>query len=117
MNLKISHEIGSLGFHMVALDMKGRLSKYEELRNSLSPSQRDFLDRTVGKIFDGSLIVNVVEDSANLCSVAASLYLGYLDSATRIAQSSGGGEGPGPDGGNETMKMILTSEGGVSVWQ
>lgn len=94
-NLKISHEIGALGFHMAALDMKGRLSKYEELRNSLSPSQRDFLDRTVGEIFDGSLIVNVVEDSANLCSVAASLYLGYLDAATRIAQSSGGGGGPG----------------------
>ena len=94
-NLKVSHEIGSLGFHMVALDMKSRLSKYDELRNSLSPSQRDFLDRTVGEIFDGSLIENVAENSANLCSVAASLYLGYLDAATRIAQSSGGGGGPG----------------------
>ena len=94
-NLKVSHEIGSLGFHMVALDMKSRLSKYDELRNSLSPSQRDFLDRTVGEIFDGSLIENVAENSANLCSVAASLYLEYLDAATRIAQSSGGGGGPG----------------------
>lgn len=94
-NLKVSHEIGSLGFHMVALDMKSRLSKYDELRNSLSPSQRDFLDRTVGEIFDGPLIENVAENSANLCSVAASLYLGYLDAATRIAQSSGGGGGPG----------------------
>lgn len=94
-NLKVSHEIDSLGFHMVALDMKSRLSKYDELRNSLSPSQRDFLDRTVGEIFDGSLIENVAENSANLCSVAASLYLGYLDAATRIAQSSGGGGGPG----------------------
>lgn len=94
-NLKVSHEFGSLGFHMAALDMKSRLSKYDELRSSLSPSQRDFLDRTVGEIFDGSLIENVAEDSANLCSVAASLYLGYLDAATRIAQSSGGGGGPG----------------------
>lgn len=94
-NLKVSHEIGSLGFHMAALDMKSRLSKYDELRSSLSPSQRDFLDRTVGEIFNGSLIENVAEDSANLCSVAASLYLGYLDAATRIAQSSGGGGGPG----------------------
>ena len=94
-NLKISHEFGSLGFHMAALDMKSRLSKYGELRNSLSPSQRDFLDRTVGEIFDGSLIENVAENSANLCSVAASLYLGYLNAATRIAQSCGGGGGPG----------------------
>ena len=94
-NLKISHEFVSLGFHMAALDMKSRLSKYGELRNSLSPSQRDFLDRTVGEIFDGSLIENVAENSANLCSVAASLYLGYLNAATRIAQSCGGGGGPG----------------------
>ena len=94
-NLKISHEFGSLGFHMAALDMKSRLSKYGELRNSLSPSQRDFLDRTVGEIFDGSLIENVAEKSANLCSVEASLYLGYLNAATRIAQSCGGGGGPG----------------------
>lgn len=94
-NLKISHEFGSLGFHMAALDMKSRLSKYGELRNSLSPSQRDFLDRTVGEIFDDSLIENVAENSANLCSVAASLYLGYLNAATRIAQSCGGGGGPG----------------------
>lgn len=93
--LKVSHEFGSLGFHMAALDMKSRLSKYGELRNSLSPSQRDFLDRTVGEIFDGSLIENVAENSANLCSVAASLYLGYLNAATRIAQSCGGGGGPG----------------------
>lgn len=94
-NLKVSHEFGSLGFHMAALDMKSRLSKYGELRNYLSPSQRDFLDRTVGEIFDGSLIENVAENSANLCSVAASLYLGYLNAATRIAQSCGGGGGPG----------------------
>lgn len=94
-NLKVSHEFGSLGFHMAALDMKSCLSKYGELRNSLSPSQRDFLDRTVGEIFDGSLIENVAENSANLCSVAASLYLGYLNAATRIAQSCGGGGGPG----------------------
>ena len=89
--MNLAHSV----FHMAALDMKSRLSKYGELRNSLSPSQRDFLDRTVGEIFDGSLIENVAENSANLCSVAASLYLGYLNAATRIAQSCGGGGGPG----------------------
>lgn len=128
-NLKISHEFGSLGFHMAALDMKSRLSKYGELRNSLSPSQRDFLDRTVGEIFDGSLIENVAENSANLCSVAASLYLGYLNAATRIAQSCGGGGGPGTGWGKRddendmdfrrrcfgmAMKMMKTGrQGGV----
>ena len=33
--------------------------------------------------------------SASICSIAASLYLGYLDNATRIVQSCGGGGGQG----------------------
>lgn len=37
----------------------------------------------------------MAENAASICSIAASLYLGYLDNATRIAQSCGGGGGPG----------------------
>lgn len=49
----------------------------------------------VDDIFDGSVIVSMAENAASICSIAASLYLGYLDNATRIAQSCGGGGGPG----------------------
>lgn len=94
-NVQVTHEMETLGFHSAALDMKNRLSKYNALKDSLSYEQKEFLDKMVDDIFDGSVIVSMAENAASICSIAASLYLGYLDNATRIAQSSGGGGGPG----------------------
>lgn len=94
-NAQTVHEMETLGYHSAALDMKNRLSKYNVLKDSLSYEQREFLDKMMDDIFDGSVIVSMAENAASICSIAASLYLGYLDSATRIAQSSGGGGGPG----------------------
>ena len=41
------YSLSLIHIYMAALDMKSRLSKYGELRNSLSPSQIDCLGRTV----------------------------------------------------------------------
>lgn len=94
-NVQVIHEMETLGYHSAAFDMKNRLSKYNALKDSLSYEQREFLDKMMDDIFDGSVIVSMAENAASICSIAASLYLGYLDNATRIAQSSGGGGGPG----------------------
>lgn len=94
-NAQTVHEMETLGYHLSALDMRSRLSKFDALKDSLSHEQRDFLDTTVGSIFDGSVIENMAESAAEICSIASQLYLGYLDAATRIAQSSGGGGEPG----------------------
>lgn len=94
-NVQVTHEMETLGYHSAALDMKNRLSKYNVLKDSLSYEQREFLDKMMDDIFDGSVIVSMAENAASICSIAASLYLGYLDNATRISQSSGGGGGPG----------------------
>ena len=94
-NVQVIHEMETLGYHSAAFDMKNRLSKYNALKDSLSYEQREFLDKIMDDIFDGSVIVSMAENAASICSIAASLYLGYLDNATRIAQSCGGGGGPG----------------------
>lgn len=94
-NVQVIHEMETLGYHSAAFDMKNRLSKYNALKDSLSYEQREFLDKMMDDIFEGSVIVSMAENAASICSIAASLYLGYLDNATRIAQSSGGGGGPG----------------------
>lgn len=94
-NAQTVHEMETLGYHLSALDMRSRLSKFDALKDTLSHEQRAFLDTTVGSIFDGSVIENMAESAAEICSIASQLYLGYLDAATRIAQSSGGGGGPG----------------------
>lgn len=94
-NVQVTHEMETLGYHSAALDMKNRLFKYNALKDSLSYEQREFLDKIMDDIFDGFVIVSMAENAATVCSIAASLYLGYLDNATRIAQSSGGGPGTG----------------------
>ena len=94
-NVQVIHEMETLGYHSAAFDMKNRLSKYNALKDSLSYEQSEFLDKMMDDIFDGSVIVSMAENAALICSIAASLYLGYLDNATRIAQSCGGGGGPG----------------------
>lgn len=98
-NVQVIHEMETLGYHSAAFDMKNRLSKYNALKDSLSYGQREFLDKMVDDIFDDSVIVSMAENAASICSIAASLYLGYLDNATRIAQSCGGGGGPGTEWG------------------
>lgn len=98
-NVQVIHEMETLGYHSAAFDMKNRLSKYNALKDSLSYEQREFLDKMVDDIFDDSVIVSMAENAASICSIAASLYLGYLDNATRIAQSCGGGGGPGTEWG------------------
>ena len=98
-NVQVIHEMETLGYHSAAFDMKNRLSKYNALKDSLSYEQREFLDKMMDDIFDGSVIVSMAENAASICSIAASLYLGYLDNATRIAQSCGGGGGPGTEWG------------------
>lgn len=94
-NAQTVHEMETLGYHLSALDMRSRLSKFDALKDTLSHEQRAFWDTTVGSIFDGSVIENMAESAAEICSIASQLYLGYLDAATRIAQSCGGGGGPG----------------------
>lgn len=95
LNRKVLHEMQSMGFFLVALDANDRMKRYEEMRSGLPEDKRDFLDNTVGSIFDDSVLGDVAENSASIASVATALFLGYLDKATSIAESHGGGGGPG----------------------
>ena len=58
-NVQVIHEMETLGYHSAAFDMKNRLSKYNALKDSLSYEQREFLDKMMDDIFDGSVIVTV----------------------------------------------------------
>ena len=78
---------------MIGSDTKRRVAQYEQLLQTLSFEQRQ-LARTVGDILiDGSIAESVAQKAAHVASIATALYLGYLDAATRISQSSGGGGG------------------------
>ena len=96
-NRSIMSQMGEIGFHLSSIDMKNRLKKYNDLKDSFSAEQRNILD----DLFEGSIIGEIGENSANVCAIATSLYLGYLDHATEISKSHGGGGGPGTGWGKK----------------
>lgn len=96
-NKSVMSQMGEIGFHLSSIDMENRLKKYNALKDSFSAEQRNILD----ELFEGSIIGEIGENSANVCAIATSLYLGYLDHATEISKSHGGGGGPGTGWGKK----------------
>lgn len=96
-NKTVMSQMAELGFHLSSIDMETRLKKYNALKGSLPAEQRNILD----DLFEGSIIGEIGENSANICAIATSLYLGYLDHATEISKSHGGGGGPGTGWGKK----------------
>ena len=96
-NKSVMSQMAELGFHLSSIDMETRLKKYNALKGSLPAELRNILD----DLFEGSIIGEIGENSANICAIATSLYLGYLDHATEISKSHGGGGGPGTGWGKK----------------
>ena len=84
-----------MGYMMMATDAKRRAAKYNDFLSSLSSDHREVALRAGGILFDGSIAETIMDCAAQVTSIAAALYLGYLDAATRISQSGGGGGSPG----------------------
>lgn len=76
-------------------DAKHRIAKYHEFLSSLPFEQRQVARQTGDILFDGSIAETIMDNAVQVTSIAAALYLGYLDAATKISQSGGGGGGPG----------------------
>lgn len=78
-----------------ATDAKHRVAKYHEFLSSLPFEQRQVARQTGNILFDGSIAETIMDNAVQVTSIAAALYLGYLDAATKISQSGSGGGGPG----------------------
>lgn len=78
-----------------ATDAKHRIAKYHEFLSSLPFEQRQVARQTGDILFDGSIAETIMDNAVQVTSIAAALYLGYLDAATKISQSGSGGGGPG----------------------
>ena len=88
-------EMQQMGYMMMATDAKHRVAKYHEFLSSLPFEQRQVARQTGDILFDGSIAETIMDNAVQVTSIAAALYLGYLDAATKISQSGGGGCGPG----------------------
>lgn len=92
-----------------ATDAKHRVAKYHEFLSSLPFEQRQVARQTGDILFDGSIAETIMDNAVQVTSIAAALYLGYLDATTKISQSGGGGGGPGTGWGKRDDESLLSS--------
>lgn len=102
-------EMQQMGYMMMATDAKHRVAKYPEFLSSLPFEQRQVARQTGDILFDGSIAETIMDNAVQVTSIAAALYLGYLDAATKISQSGGGGGGPGTGWGKRDDESLLSS--------
>lgn len=102
-------EMQQIGYMMMATDAKHRVAKYHEFLSSLPFEQRQVARQTGDILFDGSIAETIMDNAVQVTSIAAALYLGYLDAATKISQSGGGGGGPGTGWGKRDDESLLSS--------
>lgn len=92
-----------------ATDAKHRVAKYHEFLSSLPFEQRQVARQTGDILFDGSIAETIMDNAVQVTSIAAALYLGYLDAATKISQSGSGGGRPGTGWGKRDDESLLSS--------
>ena len=94
--------LAATGFNMAIRDSKYRMPAYREFVDSLEPEQQARFHR----VFDGSLLDDIVRRGDEVVVAAALLFGGYLDQATAFAESCGGGGSPGGDWGKKDDEDI-----------
>jgi len=100
-NKKAMQEMEAFGYNLAAFDAMKRLEKYNEIKESISPAERNILDKYDSVLLDDSMFEQMAESASSITSVATALFLGYLDKATAIAESHGGGGSPGTGWGKK----------------
>ena len=101
LNRKVLHDMQALGYNIAALDARERYANYRSFRDSLPYGERENLDKAGSLLLDGSVFEQMAENAAAVTTVATALFLGYLDKATEIAESHGGGGSPGTGWGKK----------------
>ncbi len=98
---KVLQDMQAIGYNMAAVDAINRIGKYNELKEGLTATEVNYLDKKNSVLLDDSMLTQMAEGGANITVVATNLFLGYLDKATAIAESHGGGGGPGTGWGKK----------------
>lgn len=94
-------EMQSTGWNMLSADIGSHHTRYMAYRETLSPAERDVLDKANEHIFGNSFISDIAENASEVTAVATALFLGYIDKATEISQSVGGGAAPNSGWGRD----------------
>ena len=87
-------DMQAVGWNMASIEAQKQSEKLNAYRESLPPEQRATFDEATKGFSNGSMLEQMAENSSQVALVATALFLGYLDKATEISQSAGGGSAP-----------------------
>lgn len=88
-------EMNNIGFENSIRSIRSFFEKYNNLLERSTPEERDVLDSTVTPLLNNSIFKDIADDAVQMAQVASYLFLGYLDKATQMSESCGGGGSPG----------------------
>ena len=87
-------DMQAVGWNMASIEAQKQSEKLNAYRESLPPEQRAAFDEATKGFSNGSMLEQMAENSSQVALVATALFLGYIDKATEISQSAGGGSAP-----------------------
>lgn len=88
------YRISAIAWDAASLETKALKNNLEKVRKTLLPEDRHVFDEAVDNIFENTIIGDMAERASEVIAVASSLFLGYVDAATRYVEGHGGGGGP-----------------------
>ena len=87
---KIQRIANDTFWELAVEEMKNEYSAFEEFKNELPANLRS----KFSNLMEGSFFEDVAQRGEQMAAIGAALFLGYVDAATQIAQSAGGGGSP-----------------------
>lgn len=87
---KIQRIANDTFWELAVEEMKNEYSAFEEFKNELPANLRS----KFSNLIEGSFFEDVAQRGEQMAAIGAALFLGYVDAATQIAQSAGGGGSP-----------------------
>lgn len=94
---KIQGKANDTFWELAIEEMKNEYSAFEGFKNELPYNLRTKLSN----LMEGSFFEDVAQRGEQMAAIGAALFLGYVDAATQIAQSAGGGGSPGSGWGRD----------------
>ncbi len=90
--------VGALAWDAASAEIGLMEDRMRQLRQSLPLRDHKIFDQIHEEIFEDTILEDMAERADYIIAVAASLFLGYVDAATKYAQVKGGGGGGSTQG-------------------
>lgn len=96
----VMNDMQSVGYGAVTNRIVNFLDAYGSALECSSPEERKFCEDHISPLLEETLM-DFGENAGNIAQIATNLFLGYIDQATTISASCGGGGSPGEGWGKK----------------